>query len=278
VHCGARSRRALAGAAAAVAGLTCAAPGSALAAGEPQILAAGIDATDRPVVSWRLAPETTFAFLEFSSVPIANPFIPGGFAGNNTVASVCAAPAQGCVGTASMTVFRAPDPVARDRRYYVKVNARGSGRTPLSSDVWVIDAARPQRTGGGRPTALPTNMPVLGLPYVPPARGTIPAPRLALGRPPRTIGALLRDGVRARVRCPDVVCYVVIALKLGTATLVFSDATAPSDELRTFVLRPRANGRARLRRRSRARLTVVADVMHPGTKRTQLTRRFSVRR
>jgi len=279
----ARPRRTLVAAGAAVAALACAAlagaaPGSAVAAGEPQILAAGIDATDRFVVSWRLEPETTFDFLEFSSIPIASPFIPGAFAGKNTVASVCVTPAEGCVAPPTLNAFRASEPVARDRRYFVKVNARRSGGGRRSSAVWVIDASKPQLTGGGRPAATPTNAPALGQPYVAPARRTIPAPRLTLVKRPRTIAALLRDGVRARVSCPRFVCYVVIGLKLGRATLVFSDATARGNERKTFVLRPRPAGRKRLNRRTRARLTVLADVMHPGGKRTQVSRRFSVRR
>ena len=241
-------------------------------------MSAGIDATDRFVVSWRLEPETAFDFLEFSSVAISSPFLPGSFAGRNVVASACAAPARGCTADPSVATFRAPEPVSRDRRYFVKVNARRPGRGPLSSGVWVIDPAKPQLTGGGRPPVAPTNTPVNGEPYVPPARRRIPAPRLTLVKPPRTIAGLLRDGVRAHVNCPEFVCYVVIALKLGKATLVFSDATARAGERRTFVLRPRPAGRPRLKRRSRARLEVLADVLHPGDKRTQVFRRFSVRR
>jgi hypothetical protein len=68
------------------------------------------------------------------------------------------------------------------------------------------------------------------------------------------------------------------AMKLGDATLVFSDATARAGALQTFVLRPRPAGRKRLNRRTRARLAIVADVMHPGGKRTQLSRSFRVRK
>lgn len=273
------TRRRLAGAAAAAAALACAAPGPAFAAGEPQIVAAGIDPTDRFVVSWRLEPDTTFGFLEFSSVPILSPFIPGSFAGRNVVASVCAPPpAQSCPAPPSLAAFRAPDPVSRDRRYFVRVNARKAGRGLLSSGIWVIDPAKPQLTGGGSPAAAPTNAPALGLPYVPPGRQTIPVPRLTLLKPPRTIAAVLRDGVRAQVICPAVVCYVVVALKLDKTTLVFTDATARADARQRVVLRPRPAGRARLRRRTRARLEVVAEVRQPGAKRTQISRRLRVRR
>jgi hypothetical protein len=270
----------LALAAAVVAVLACAATGPAVAAGEPQIVAAGIDPTDRFVVTWRLEPDTTFGFLEFSSVPILSPFVPGSFAGRNVVGSVCAPPpAQSCPAPLSLSAFRAPDPVSRDRRYFVRVNARKAGRTrPLSSGIWVIDESKPQLTGGGRPAAAPTNTAVLGLPYVPPGRQTIPAPRLTLLKPPRTIAAVLRNGVGAQVRCPAVVCYVVVALKLGKTTLVFTDATARADARQRVVLRPRPAGRARLMRRTRARLDVVAEVRQPGGKRTQISRSLRVRR
>lgn len=271
-------RRGVAAAAAASAALAVAAPAPAVAAGEPQIIGAGIDATDRFVVSWRLEPGTTFDFLEFSSVAISNPFIPGSFAGKNVIVSACVAPADGCTAPPTLSVFRSPDRVARDRRYFVKVNARQGGRGPRSSDVWVIDQAKPLMPGGGRPTETPTNTPVLGKPYVPPARGTIPTPRLRLDSPPKTIAAVLRDGVRAHVTCPAIACYVVIGVKLGTFTLVFSDATARASQRETFVLRPRPAGAARLERRTKARLEVLADVLHPGGKRTQISRRFTVRR
>lgn len=249
-----------------------------MAAGKPQIIAAGIDATDRFVVSWRLEPGTTFDFLEFSSVAISNPFIPGSFAGKNIIASACAAPAEGCTAPPELSVYRSPDRVSRDRRYFVKINARMAGRGPLSSDVWVIDQAKPLLPGGGSPSPTPTNTPVLGQPYVPPARRTIPPPRLSLEKPPKTIAAVLRDGVRAHVTCRAIACYIVIGVKLGRFTLVFSDATARPNQRESFVLRPLPAGRARLKRRTRARLDILADIMQPGGKRTRISRRLTVRR
>jgi hypothetical protein len=275
---GARARRGLVAAVAALAALAWVAPAPASPAGKPEITAAGIDATDRFVVSWRLEPGTTFDFLQFSTVAISNPFVPGSFAGMNVVASACVAPGDGCTAPPTLSVFRSADRVARDRRYFVKVNARRDGRGPLSSDVWVIDQAKPLLPGGGRPTDTPTNTPVLGKPYVPPARNTIPPPRLRLDSPPKKIADVLRRGVRAHVTCPLIACYVVIGIKLGKFTLVFSDATARASERETFVLRPRGAGRTRLKRRTRARLELLADVIHPGGKRTRISRRFSVRR
>jgi len=255
-----------------------AAPGPAAAAGEPQIIAAGIDATDRFVVSWQLAPETTFDFLEFSTVSMSNPFIPGSFAGKNVVASACVAPAEGCLAPPLLTAFRSSDPVSRDRRYFVKVNARQAGRGPLSSAIWVIDEGKPTVPGGGRPADVATNKPVLGMPYKAPARRTIVAPKLDVPSPPRTIAAVLRDGVQARVSCPRFVCYAAVGLLLGKTTLVFSDTTVRAGGVGAFVLRPRPKQRRLLQRRRRARLTVFADILQPGDKRTQLSRRFTVRR
>jgi hypothetical protein len=274
----ARSSRGAAAVVALVAALACATPPAAVAAGEPQILTAGIDATDRFVVTWFLEPNTTFEFLEFSSVAIANPFVPGSFAGRNVVASFCAVPGDGCTGPPALTAYRAPDRVSRDRRYYVRVNSRLGDRAPLSSGIWVIDPTKPLVPGGGRPTAEPTNRPAVGQPYTPPNRNSIPAPHLELQSPPRTIARLIRDGVRVHVDCPAFVCYAVVALQLGKEVLVFSDTTARPGVRETFVLRPRPARRALLRRRTRARLIVSSDVSQPGGKRTVQTRRFTVRR
>ena len=274
-----RARLVLRGCVVALAALACAAPSSAAAAGEPEIIGAGIDATDRFVVTWRLAPVTTFDFLEFSSVAIANPFLPGGFAGKNVVASACAPPGQGCTAPASLGLFRPPEPVARDRRYYVKVNAqRGANGRPRSSAIWVIDQSKPTRPGGGVPAAAPTNTPVLGMPYKAPAPNTIPAPKVTLVNPPKRIAAVIKDGVRVQVDCPVYVCYAIVALQLGKTTLVFSDTTISPGKAGAFLFRPRPATRARLQRRTKARLVVSADIRQPGEKRTLITRSFRVRR
>ena len=273
-----RAQRLCAAALALFALAACTAPAPASAAGEPQIVAAGIDATDRFIVSWQLAPETTFDFLEVSTVSMSNPFVPGSFAGKNVVASACVTPGEGCLAPPLLAAFRSTDPVSRDRRYFVKVNARQAARGPLSSAIWVIDQGKPTIPGGGRPADVATNKPVLGMPYKAPARRTIVAPKLDLPSPPRTIDAVLRDGVQARVSCPRFVCYAVVALQLGKTTLVFSDTTVRANGVGAFVFRPRPNRRALLQRRRRARLQVFADILQPGDKRTQITRRFTVRR
>ncbi len=209
---------------------------------------------------------------------MSNPFVPGSFAGKNVVTSACVAPANGCLAPPLLSTFRSTDPVSRDRRYYVKVNARNAGRGPLSSAIWVIDQGKPTVPGGGRPAATPTNKPVLGQPYTAPARNTIPAPTLVVPRPPRKIATVLRIGVRAQVSCPRFVCYAIVGVQLGKRTLVFSDTTVRAGAVGAFVLRPRPNVRRFLQRRRRARVQVFADVLQPGDKRTQRTRRFTVRR
>ncbi len=263
--------------------LACAAPAPAHAAGEPQILAAGIDATDRFVVTWRLEPDTTFDSLQFASVAIPNPLTPGTFAGENfgtrnIMASACAMPAEGCTAAPGLTKFRSTDPVSRDRRYFVKVNSRKGRRGPLTSQVWVIDKEKPLLPGGGRFATPATNMPSLGRPYTPPANKTIPTPRLVLLTRPKRIASVIRYGVRARVTCPAFSCYALIGLRLGRTTLVFSDVTARPGVRETFLLRPLPKLRAPLQRRTRARLEVRAELHYPGGKTTTLTKRFTVRR
>jgi len=272
-HCGRT-----AAAVASLATLACAVPAPALAVGEPQILAVGIDTSDHFVVTWRLEPNTTFDFLEFASVAIANPFTPGTFAGRNIVASICALPTQGCAAPPSLTAYRSPEAVSRDRRYFVKVNSRLGDRGALSSQVWVIDKEKPLLPGGGRPAATATNKPSLGQPYTPPASRSIPTPRLVLQTRPKKIATVLRQGVRAQVTCPAYSCYAVIGLLVSKTTLVFSDVTARPGERETFILRPRPARRAALRRRTRARLVVSAELHYPGGKRVLLTRSFTVRR
>ena len=251
---------------------------SAGAAGEPQISGGAIDATDRFVATWVLAPGTSFQSLEFSSTPIPNPLLPASFAGRNLIDSVCAPPPATCAAAPTLTVYRATDRVARDRRYYFKVNARDAKGRTRTSPVWVLDRRKPLRTGGGKPSDAPTNTPVLGQPYIAPRRRTIPTPRLVLPAPPLTISGVLRYGVRARVLCPKVACYALVGLSLGKTALVFSDTTIRPGGRATFALRPRPSRKARLARRKRAKLTVRAEIVQPGGKTTNITKSLRVRR
>ena len=239
---------------------------------------AGIDSTDRFLATWRLAPNTRFDSIEFSSTPIPSPLLPAAFAGKNVVASECAPPPRACTAPRSLIAYRSSDRVSRDRRYYVKVGAldrRGRTRT---STVWVIDAGKPLIPGGGRPSQAATNTPTIGTPYLAPARSTIARPILSLRSRPKLIGGVLRFGVRARVSCPGTVCYALVSLELGTRTLVFSDATIKPGGAETFVLRPVPKRRAVLRRRTRATLRVRAVITQPGGKRTTLVRSLTARR
>jgi hypothetical protein len=256
----------------------CALPTGAVAAGEPTITAAGIDATDHFVATWRLAPNTRFDTIEFSSTPIPSPLLPGAFAGKNVIASECAPPPKTCAAPPTLAAYRSSDRIARDRRYFVKVSALNSRGRPRTSAVWVIDERKPVLPGGGRPPSAATNSPVIGLPYVAPARSTIARPTLALVSRPKLIAGVVRFGVRARVRCPGTVCYALVGLELGRRTLVFSDATIKPDGSETFVLRPVPKRRAVLRRRTRATLRIRAEITQPGGKHTTLVRSVSVRR
>jgi hypothetical protein len=256
----------------------CTAPAGAVAAGEPTITAAGIDGGDHFVATWRLAPNTRFDTIEFSSTPIPSPLVPGTFAGKNIVASECSPPPKTCAAAPGVTAYRSSDRVARDRRYYVKVSALNSRGHTRTSDVWVIDERKPVLPGGGLPSPTATNSPAIGLPYVAPARSTIPRPALKLVSRPKLIGGVLRFGVRASVSCPGAVCYALVSLELGKRTLVFSDATVRPDGSEMFILRPVPRRRAVLRKRTRARLLVRAVITQPGGKRTTLLGHLTARR
>ena len=250
----------------------CTLPTGAVAAGEPTITAVAIDATDHFVASWRLAPNTRFDTIEFSSTPIPSPLLPGAFAGRNVIASECAPPPKTCAAPPTLAAYRSNDRVARDRRYFVKVSALNSRGRTRTSAVWVIDERKPLLPGGGRPSPTASNASAVGLPYIAPARSTIARPTLALVSRPKLIAGVVRFGVRARVGCPGTVCYALVGLELGSRTLVFSDATIKPDGSETFVLRPVPKRRAVLRRRTRARLQVRAVITQPGGKRTTLVR------
>lgn len=258
--------------------LACAASAAANATGEPQISGAGIDPTDRFVATWVLAPATTFESLEFSSTPIPNPLLPSSFAGRNLVDSTCAAPPATCTAPATLTAYRSTVRVARDRRYYLKVNARDAKGATRTSSVWLVDATKPLRIGVGIPSDAPTNTPVLAVPYIAPRPGTIPRPRLILPAPARSIAGVLRYGVRARILCPRVACYALVGLELGKTDLVFSDTTIAPGGRDTFALRPRPTRQARLARRRRATLTIRAEIVQPGGKTTGLVKSIRVRR
>ncbi len=249
------------------------------AAGEPQITAAGIDAKDRVVVTWMLAPGTTFDSINVATSPIIDPSLADDFADlDNFAGFECSRPPTDCEGTRTQTSYRESYAVSRDRRYFVMVNARGPRGKVLTSALWVLDESKPLIPGEPKRSDIPTNTPVLGRPYMAPAPDTIPAPKLALLTPPKTIAGFLRRGLRARLTCPAVECYALLALDLGDTTSVLESGTVRPGGRRTFVLRPTKALRARLRTRSSARLRLSIDVTHPGAKQTEIVRGISLRR
>ena len=258
----------------------CATPASAGAAGEPQITAAGIDASDRPVATWTLAPGTTFDSIHFSASSILEPLLDfEDFADLDSFAGFeCTPPPSSCKGTATQTSYRESLRVSRDRRYHVIVNARAGDKT-LTSAMWVIDEAKPLIPGEGKPSDTPTNTPVLGRPYVAPAPGTVPAPRFSLLSPlPKTIEGFVRRGIRGRLTCPVVECYAFVALEFGKAAPVLQSGTARPGGRRTFVLRPSRALRAKLRGRSRVRLKLSVAISQPSNKQTEIARNVNLRR
>ena len=258
----------------------CAAPTNAAAGGEPQITAAGIDAGDRLVATWKLAPGTRFDSIDFSASSILDPLLDfADFADLDSSAGFeCAPPPSVCEGTATQTSYRESLRVSRDRRYHVIVNARAGDKT-LTSAMWVIDEAKPLIPGEGEPSDTPTNTPVLGRPFVAPAPGTVPDPKFSLLTPlPKTIGGFVRRGIRGRLSCPVFECHSFVVLELGrTAPVIESRAARPGGR-RTFVLRPSRALRAKLRGRSRVRLKLSVDISQPGNKHTEIARNVNLRR
>ena len=256
----------------------CAAPASAGAA-EPQITAAGIDASDRLVATWTLAPGTRFESIEFATGSILDDVQPS-FADVGTgVGFGCSPPpARDCTAKPDQTTYREPKRVARDRRYFVVVVASRSDGTELLSQIWVIDDRKPLIADFGRePPSKPSNSPVLGRPLVEPAVSEIPAPKLVV-RAPKTIAGLLRRGVRVQLTCPAHECYADVGLLRGDDDLAYVDRTLRPGERRTFVLRAPRLQHAALRRRARTRLRVQVDIYHPGRRTRQILRNVSVRR
>ena len=258
----------------------CAAPTSAGAAGEPQITAAGIDASDRLVATWTLAPGTKFDSINFSASSILSPLLDfEDFADLDSFAGFeCTPPPSSCKGTATRTSYRESLRVSRDRRYHVIVNARAGDKT-LTSAMWVIDEAKPLIPGEGKPSDTSTNTPVLGRPFVAPAPGTVPDPKFSLLSPlPKTIEGFARRGIRGRLTCPVVECYAFVALEFGKAAPVLQSGTARPGGRRIFVLRPSRALRAKLRGRSRVRLKLSVDISQPANKQTEIARNVNLRR
>ncbi len=262
--------------------VACAAASPAAAAGEPQITAAGIDAQDHVVVTWHLAPGTTFYSMDVETSPILDHRQPAEPADLEGLAGLeCTPPPPACKGVPTQTSYRGSVPLSRDRRYFVKVTALGARDNLLNSAMWVLDESKRLIPGAPKRSEAPTNMPVSGRPYVAPAPGTIPAPRFAVLAPiPKTIAGFLRRGLRARLSCPVFECYVAIEIVLGDTTAVLESATVRPGGRRTFAWREGVGSllREELRKRSRARLRLEIDVTHPGGKYTEIVRHIRLRR
>jgi hypothetical protein len=256
----------------------CAAPCVASAAGEPQIVSAGIDAQDRFVATWQLAPGTTLEFVQFSTAPIADDAQSEFLLLMNDADFECAGDSD-CDLSVNATTYRSRDPVPRDRRYYVRVDARNAdGDYPVSA-MWVIDDGKPLVPGSGYGHDGPvTNTPVVGHLYTPPAPGTLPRPTIRLLTTPKTISGVLRRGIRARVTCPAIECYGLMQVSLGSAELASDEVTLLPDHSATLVLRPSGSSRTKLRRRSRARLRITTMTVQPGGATTHSARSIVVRR
>jgi hypothetical protein len=257
-----------------------AAPSIALAEGEPQITSAGIDAEDRVYATWTLAPGTTFDTIDVSSSSILDPDTNfddfadvGSFAGYD-----CAPPPEVCQGSPTKTSYRELYPVARDRRYHVIVNAKAGDRLRTSA-MWVIDGTKPLIPGDNPIPESPSNAPAIGIPFVPPAPDTIPAPVLSLPAPtPATIAGFLRRGLRVRLTCRLFECYApLVALGTGAGIVASASASVRPGGRRTIVLRPSKTQRAKLRRRSRLRLKLGVEILQPTGKRTAITRSITLR-
>ncbi len=279
---------------------TFAIPGSAFAVEPPVILSAGIDAADRPYVTWRVGAGTTYDHAEFATAPAADPDVLDSFVEANVVAIGCTDAPEVCEGTPQSTSLTVDYPVARDRRYFVKVTATidGTPRHLMVSAVWVIDEAKPLIAG--QPPQIadgpPTNAPAAGallagslpltlapssqpLPEPLPESGGSPAgAALSLLALPRTMSALHGRGVRLRVTCSLAPCTTTASLRLGRVTLVSRRVRFLRAGMQTVVLKPTAAARRRLRGLARARLRVSAAVTPQRGATRRLSRFFVVQR
>jgi len=249
---------------------------AAVAAGEPQFTAAGIDPQDRFVAAWTLAPGTSFDSIEFATSSLSDPASPGFFAGGNFADFGCVRPAEGCESSPAATSYRAPYAIARDRRYFARVSAKGGRGVWLSSPVWVIDETRPLIPGRPPSKAGGPGMGVAALGHLfrPPPPETLRPPKLQL-RAPKSIGAYARRGVHVKLTCPDSDCFVQLRVRLGQATLTARNYTLAPGRPETYDMRPEG---PHLRHRRSARVRFLAVIFQPGAKKTRIARSFTVRR
>ena len=161
--------------------------------------------------------------------------------------------------------------------------------TFLTSSIWVIDEAKPLIPGLAPPGELPvSNLPVGGRslgtaappPRVappPPPPAAPPAAAIKLLAPPRTIGSLLRKGVRLRVTC-TVSCAASGRLTLGAPSIGTKTIALTGAGTRVLTIKPSRIARTRLRGRPRARIKVAVVVSLPGGATKRYTKSLTVRR
>jgi hypothetical protein len=278
-----RSGRARLAAVLAVVAAALLAPAAALAADPPTVLSAGINAADELYATWSLAPGTTFSHADFATVPTPDPALPDFFADGNFAGFVCAAPPDSCSGTPTTTSYTAAFPTVRDRRYYFKVTST-DGTQQLTSDVQVIDDAKPQipgdaPTGSGPTAGAPApvgSKPLAALPAssTGSVRPTVSIAPLAL---PKRLGAVLITGARLRVTCSGA-CVATGSLRYLGVALARKTVTLSRAGTRTIVVRPTGKVRNRLKGRSHATLRLGGTVKPIGGKGSHVTRIFKVLR
>jgi hypothetical protein len=254
-----------------------AAPVAAQAADPPTILTAGIDAAG-----------TTFDHVSFATSPEPDPGVPSFFLAANFAAFGCGVPPD-CDGSQTATSFKSTYPIARDRRYFLKVAAGVPGVTGAfpTSAVWIIDESKPV-IGGKAPVgeATPTGSPATGRlfapgvppappPPPPPSPATRPRAKLVATRVPKTFAALRLSGVRLRVTC-NTACSASGTLRLGGVAIGRRSTSLPRAGTRTITVRPSNFGRRRLSGRSRARLRISAKAKPAGGATVRRSRSFTV--
>ena len=253
-----------------------AAPASAHAAAPPTILTAGIDANDYLYATWALAPGTTFQHVDFATAPTPDPLLPDFFSSANFASfSSLRSPGKSVASTSHHNDY----PLARDRRYYVRVTAAVTGTADafLNSEIWVIDEAKPELSGRAPAGDSPaTNTPASGRPFAP--AGLPATAALDLQPLPRTFARLRAHGVRVAVRCTAAPCNAVATLTLGAVRIGRRTRSLAAGAAGTLVVRPSAAGTRRLRGRSRARLKISARVTPAVAAATAASRSFTVRR
>jgi hypothetical protein len=141
-----------------------------------------------------------------------------------------------------------------------------------TSEIWVIDEAKPELAGRAPGGDFPgTNMPAAGRPFAPPI-----AAAAELRPLPRTFAGLRAAGVRVAVTCGAVPCSAIATLTLGNVRIGRRARRVAAGAAAALVVRPSAPGARRLRGRSRARLTISAQVTPAGAAATALSRRFTI--